>query len=97
MSDLRENISVHSFGSEVIYATLDIGCDYGTQLAITADRGWKCFGVDARILTAPNILRRQERSRRKSYVYTNQLSVNKKRMPWIMHKAVAFQPKSGRG
>lgn len=25
---------------------LDIGCGYGTHLAVAADRGWQCFGVE---------------------------------------------------
>jgi len=27
-------------------SVLDIGCGYGTHLALAADRGWKCFGVE---------------------------------------------------
>ena len=27
-------------------SVLDIGCGYGTHLALAAERGWKCFGVE---------------------------------------------------
>ncbi|WP_075111718.1 glycosyltransferase [Noviherbaspirillum massiliense] len=27
-------------------SVLDVGCAYGTQLSIAANRGWKCFGVE---------------------------------------------------
>ena len=35
-----------TFGHERNLSILDIGCGYGTHLAIAADKGWKCFGVE---------------------------------------------------
>jgi 2-polyprenyl-3-methyl-5-hydroxy-6-metoxy-1,4-benzoquinol methylase len=35
-----------TFGNEPNLSVLDIGCGYGTHLALAADRGWKCFGVE---------------------------------------------------
>ena len=33
-------------GSAVGRSVLDIGCGYGNHLAVAAQRGWKCFGVE---------------------------------------------------
>lgn len=33
-------------GSAVGRSVLDIGCGYGSHLAMAAQRGWKCFGVE---------------------------------------------------
>lgn len=32
--------------SEMPRYVLELGCGYGTHLALAADRGWKCFGVE---------------------------------------------------
>ncbi len=33
-------------GDGVVRYVLDVGCGYGTHLALAAKRGWKCFGVE---------------------------------------------------
>ncbi len=35
-----------TFGKKRNLSLLDIGCGYGTHLALAADRGWKCFGIE---------------------------------------------------
>jgi 2-polyprenyl-3-methyl-5-hydroxy-6-metoxy-1,4-benzoquinol methylase len=35
-----------SFGETKNLSVLDVGCGYGTHLALAAECGWKCFGVE---------------------------------------------------
>ncbi len=37
---------IDSFGKGEGLSVLDVGCGYGTHLALAAQRGWQCFGVE---------------------------------------------------
>lgn len=38
--------ALDTFGDKKGLSILNVGCGYGTHLAIAAERGWKCFGVE---------------------------------------------------
>ena len=37
---------LEAFGNQQGLSVLDVGCGYGIHLALAAQRGWKCFGVE---------------------------------------------------
>jgi 2-polyprenyl-3-methyl-5-hydroxy-6-metoxy-1,4-benzoquinol methylase len=41
-SELLEKLEAELGGREI----LDVGCGYGTHLALAAERGWNCFGIE---------------------------------------------------